>query len=73
MAFDHIATQIAIHISARFNGGRFRVTLAQDRAWRCAPTHDLSGLLPPGFFSAHLTGPGRFSCAGLLINEVVGS
>jgi hypothetical protein len=26
MAFDHIATKGAIHISARFNDGRFRVT-----------------------------------------------
>ena len=32
--------------------------LAQDRAWRCAPTDYLSGLLPPGLFSAHLTVPG---------------
>src|SRR5271157_1177715 len=46
--------------------------LAQDRAWRCAPTDYLSGLLPPGLFSAHLTVPGRFSCAGLMINEAAG-
>jgi len=32
--------------------------LAQDRAWRCAPTDNLSGLLPRGLFSAHLTVPG---------------
>jgi len=47
--------------------------LAQDRAWRCAPTDDLSGLLPPGLFFAHLTVPGKFSCAGLLINQSCGS
>jgi hypothetical protein len=29
--------------------------LAQDRAWRFAPTDYLSGLLPPGLFPAHLT------------------
>src|SRR5208282_5217046 len=29
-------------------------------------------LLPPGLFSAHLTVPGRFSCAGLMINEAAG-
>src|SRR5208283_3226711 len=31
--------------------------LAQDRAWRCAPTDYLSGLLPSALFSAHLTVP----------------
>src|SRR5271157_6074805 len=46
--------------------------LAQDRAWRCAPTDNLSGLFPRGLFSAHLTVPEGFSCAGLLINEAAG-
>ena len=38
---------------------KWKKQLAQDRAWRCAPTDYLSGLLPPGLFSAHLTVPGR--------------